>query len=138
MLCGCCVSVGVDRQGLTAFLVDEAASRYPTAITFHFNTNPTLDLTQRRVRFVSPDSNQRAGSPTELPYDLLVGADGAGSSVRATLEQGVGDVQVGLCCVGAGSYICGTSGYLLKKYLELQLQCPSAPGMPQPGSLTNR
>lgn len=89
-------AVGVDRQGLTAFLVDEAARRFPDAITFHFNVKPDLDLQQRRVRFVSRDSNQRAGSPLELPYDLLIGADGAGSSVRAALELTVPDVKVGV------------------------------------------
>jgi 2-polyprenyl-6-methoxyphenol hydroxylase-like FAD-dependent oxidoreductase len=79
---------------LTAFLVDEAARRFQESISFHFNVKPNLDLQQRRVRFVSRESNQRAGSPIELPYDLLVGADGAGSSVRAALEQTVPDVTV--------------------------------------------
>lgn len=79
---------------MTAFLVDEAARRFPESITFHFDVKPVLDLQQRRVRFVSHESNQRAGSPIELPYDLLVGADGAGSSVRAALEQTVPDVTV--------------------------------------------
>lgn len=92
--CACCCAVGVDRQGLTAFLVDEAARRFPESITFHFNVKPSLDLQQRSVCFVSHESNQRAGSPIELPYDLLVGADGAGSSVRAALEQTVPDVTV--------------------------------------------
>lgn len=87
-------TVGVDRQGLTAFLVDEAARRFPDAIDFHFDVKPDLDLQQRRVRFVSRESNQRTGSPMELPYDLLVGADGAGSSVRAALELTVPDVTV--------------------------------------------
>lgn len=87
-------SVGVDRQGLTAFLVDEAARRFPQAITFHFNANPDIDLQQRHVRFVSEGSNLQSGSPLELPYDLLVGADGAGSTVRAALEHNIQDVQV--------------------------------------------
>jgi 2-polyprenyl-6-methoxyphenol hydroxylase-like FAD-dependent oxidoreductase len=87
-------AVGVDRQGLTAFLVDEAARRFPDAITFHFDVKPDLDLQQRCVRFVSRESNQRTGSPMELSYDLLVGADGAGSSVRAALELTVPDVTV--------------------------------------------
>lgn len=87
-------AVGVDRQGLTAFLVDEATRRFPDSITFHFGVKPDLDLAQRVVRFVSQGSNQRPGSPLDVWYDLLVGADGAGSSVRAALEQEVADVTV--------------------------------------------
>jgi 2-polyprenyl-6-methoxyphenol hydroxylase-like FAD-dependent oxidoreductase len=93
--CCCLCTVGVDRQGLTAFLTDEAARRFPESITFHFGVKPDLDLAARRVRFVSQGSNQRAGSPLEVAYDLLVGADGAGSSVRAALEQeAAADVKV--------------------------------------------
>lgn len=96
-------AVGVDRQGLTAFLVDEATRRFPDSITFHFGVKPDLDLAQRVVRFVSQGSNQRPGSPLEVWYDLLVGADGAGSSVRAALEQEVADVTVrGGCHCGRG------------------------------------
>lgn len=87
-------AVGVDRQGLTAFLVDEATRRFPDSITFHFGVKPDLDLAQRRVRFVSQGSNQRSGSSLEVSYDALVGADGAGSSVRAALQQEVTDITV--------------------------------------------
>jgi 2-polyprenyl-6-methoxyphenol hydroxylase-like FAD-dependent oxidoreductase len=90
------LAVGVDRQGLAAFLVDEAARRYPNAITFHFDVKPELDLQQRTVRLTSGDSNAPSGSARELPYDLLVGADGAGSSVRAALEQAVQDISVSM------------------------------------------
>jgi hypothetical protein len=43
-------SVGVDRQGLSAFLVDEAAARFPDSITFHWHAAAaTLDLQARTV-----------------------------------------------------------------------------------------
>jgi 2-polyprenyl-6-methoxyphenol hydroxylase-like FAD-dependent oxidoreductase len=79
---------------LAAFLVDEAARRYPDAITFHFSVKPELNLQQRTVRLMSNDSNQLAGSSRELSYDLLVGADVAASSVRAALEHTVQDISV--------------------------------------------
>lgn len=33
-------AVGVDRQGLAAFLVNEASTRHPQGITFHWNAQP--------------------------------------------------------------------------------------------------
>lgn len=159
-LCTTPCTVGVDRQGLTAFLVDEATRRYSPpppaashnnteaeaeaeggttkgAITFHFNTTPHINLQQRRVSCVpaaaaetagvsSKDSSQeqqqrqhsaaaatatattpRPPPPSiELQYDLLVGADGAGSTVRTLLEQALPQhVQVDWtdgCVLGPG------------------------------------
>jgi hypothetical protein len=46
-----CNAVGVDRQGLAAFLVNEAYSRHPLDITFHWHAQPeAFDLKGRSVR----------------------------------------------------------------------------------------
>eukprot|EP00899_Mesostigma_viride_P025613 jgi/Mesvir1/6236/Mv00914-RA.1 len=48
-----------------------------------------IDLNKRTVTVVSKENGKEV--PKEVPYDLLVGADGANSVVRATLEKARSD-----------------------------------------------
>jgi ubiquitin carboxyl-terminal hydrolase 48 len=48
-----------------------------------------VDITQRQVSF-----SVAGGSRVQQQYDLLVGADGAGSEVRKALQQHYPDMQV--------------------------------------------
>jgi hypothetical protein len=46
-----CYAVGVDGQGLAAFLVNEAYARQPLDITFHWHAQPeAFDLQGRSLR----------------------------------------------------------------------------------------
>jgi kynurenine 3-monooxygenase len=71
------------RSGLAQYLINAARMAYPASINFDFNADlDTVDLVGKTARFKS------AASPSgykEEHYDLLVGADGAGSSVRGVL-----------------------------------------------------
>ncbi|KAG2438455.1 hypothetical protein HYH02_010910 [Chlamydomonas schloesseri] len=77
----------VDRVGLAADLLAEACRVYPDRIRFHFNAALTeLDLAARRVVFSLAQPNGGSTSTQEVcGYDLLVGADGASSGVRAAM-----------------------------------------------------
>jgi hypothetical protein len=56
-----CTAVGVDRQGLAAFLVNEASARHPEAISFHWHAQPeAFDLQTKTLRCQA--SSTEAGS----------------------------------------------------------------------------
>ncbi|KAF8058421.1 kmo [Scenedesmus sp. PABB004] len=104
-------AVGVDRQGLAAFLVAAAAARHPDAVSFHWGAAPdAIDLCARTLTWTrggAPDGAEQqqqqqqqqgqqdsaavddggggGGDGGTLAYDLLVGADGAGSAVRGAM-----------------------------------------------------
>ncbi|KAG2433664.1 hypothetical protein HXX76_008035 [Chlamydomonas incerta] len=77
----------VDRVGLAADLLAEARRVCPDRIRFHFNAALTeLDLAARRVVFSLSQPTSTSTSSKEVSgYDLLVGADGASSGVRAAM-----------------------------------------------------
>lgn len=65
-------------------MIKEAQRLFPNAIEFHFNAPiQKVDL-HRRLIYHGPPSEPDA---TQVPYDLLVGADGAGSVVRSALQR---------------------------------------------------
>ena len=83
-----CNTFTVDRGVLAGLLAHEATKRYPDGrIRIHFNALLTdLDLDARRASFSmqqSLDKDGQAGASSsgsvEAKYDLLIGADGAGS-----------------------------------------------------------
>jgi hypothetical protein len=91
-------------------LVAEAQRLHPGAITFHYeHALEGVDLASRRLRLARPPwaaSAAAAGQPAaagtaggaaellEVTYDLLLGADGAGSLVRAAMAQQLPGVRV--------------------------------------------
>lgn len=90
--------VGVDRQGLAAFLVNEASARHPQGITFHWHAQPAaFDLQAKTLTCQVGSSSTHTGTgsgPLELRYDLLIGADGSGSAVRDALAAALPDFKV--------------------------------------------
>lgn len=71
------------RDELALHVIREAQRLYPQAIHFHFNTSlQKVDLNRQMVHISTAGSDM-----TEVAYDLLVGADGAGSVVRSALQQ---------------------------------------------------
>lgn len=101
-------AVGVDRQGLAAFLVDQAQQQFPHAIAYHWHARPTaFDFKSKTVTCghtdglaisstVDGSSGSSGDLPAELSYDLLVGADGAASNVRAALVDAVPGMKVSM------------------------------------------
>lgn len=74
----------VDRASLAADVLDEAERLYP-GIKFSFESRlEGVDTAARTVTVCTADGQQ-----TTVPYDLLVGADGANSAVRAALAASV-------------------------------------------------
>ncbi|GFR39880.1 hypothetical protein Agub_g382 [Astrephomene gubernaculifera] len=77
-------NVTFSRSSLSQWLIDTARSRYPGRIAFHFQSAAErIDLAEKKVVF-SKTGGILAPS-REVAYDLLVGADGVGSPVRAAL-----------------------------------------------------
>lgn len=74
-------SIGFTRADLTQMLIDEARSRYPGLISFHFNSKlGSVDLDTQRVTFEAASSaasgGGEGGRARSFGYDLLIGADG--------------------------------------------------------------
>jgi hypothetical protein len=108
-----CNADGIDRLEVVRHLVAEAQRLHPGAITFHYeHAFEGVDLASRRLLLAQRPFSSAAGEPEaggdggellEVGYDLLLGADGAGSLVRAAMaQQGAGGVQVGLWLVATG------------------------------------
>lgn len=72
----------VDRDALVGGLTRLAQEQYPMRVRFHYQAEVQEVDTQKRVVTVASPAGAR-----EVPYDLLVGADGAGSGVRQVLED---------------------------------------------------
>lgn len=70
------------RDEIALCVINEAKRLHPNAIEFHFNTLIQKVNLDRQTVHVSTGSHV-----TEVPYDLLVGADGAASAVRSALQQ---------------------------------------------------
>jgi kynurenine 3-monooxygenase len=71
----------VSRAGLNLTLI-EAAAQYPAVRLFFDQRCTGLDLQQMTVELAGVD-----GSNRHEPFDVLIGADGAYSAVRATLQK---------------------------------------------------
>uniref|UniRef100_A0A383WAT6 FAD-binding domain-containing protein n=1 Tax=Tetradesmus obliquus TaxID=3088 RepID=A0A383WAT6_TETOB len=83
-------NVTFSRSSLAQYLIDQARQRYPSQITFHFDSACAgVNIEQRQVSF-----SAAGGGQVQRSYDLLVGADGAGSEVRRALQQHYPDMQV--------------------------------------------
>ena len=97
----------VSRAGLNRALV-EAADRFP-GVSFHFGRPCVgVDLATGRPEFVEPD-----GSRTIVEADLVIGADGASSAIRRSIQR-----QPGFDF---------SQSYLTHGYKELEIP-PSADG----------
>ncbi|KXZ43656.1 hypothetical protein GPECTOR_83g268 [Gonium pectorale] len=104
-----------DRSGLVADIVDAAERRYPGKVIFQFNTELVRAELKNRTAVVRPTRAAAAGTPAaaaaagpvpaeelaglsdderDEPYDLLVGADGADSTVRRILTAKVKDLKI--------------------------------------------
>lgn len=76
------VLYSVSRAGLNRLLV-EAAARYP-AVEMHFDHRCiSVDLEQSLLKMVAGDTQERK----EIPFHVVVGADGAYSAVRAAFQR---------------------------------------------------
>lgn len=70
----------VSRSGLNAFLLQEAEDR---GVPVHFERELVrADFEQMRLHFQGPD-----GAPTHIEAACVIGADGAGSGVRAAMAE---------------------------------------------------
>ncbi|KAF8072714.1 kmo [Scenedesmus sp. PABB004] len=77
------------RSSLAQYLIDQARAAFPTAIRFHFGAAlEGVDIAGRTAAFTGP------GGRVAARYDLLVGADGVGSAVRAALQGHFPDMTV--------------------------------------------
>lgn len=85
------VLYSVSRAGLNLLLI-EAAAAYP-AIRLNFNRRCWgVDLKARKVELSEEGKSADGGAndqrrPDSIPFELLIGADGAYSAVRATLQK---------------------------------------------------
>ncbi|KAF5842142.1 hypothetical protein DUNSADRAFT_9101 [Dunaliella salina] len=71
------------RSDLAQMLVDEARRRFPSQIKFHFGREASkINLAEKQVTLSAQDELDLV-----LSYDLLVGADGTGSRVRAAMQE---------------------------------------------------
>ena len=104
-LCVCRRADALDRLQVVRHLVAEAQRLHPDAITFHFeHAFEDADLSSRRLVLSrrpraspagsQPPAGDDGGELLEVGYDLLLGADGAGSRVRAAMAQQLPGVQV--------------------------------------------
>ncbi|GAX76027.1 hypothetical protein CEUSTIGMA_g3470.t1 [Chlamydomonas eustigma] len=100
-------NVTFSRSDLAQFLINEARSKYPDSIRFHFERGvEKVDLEKKQVTFssmsnpsaASAESNNEEGfqhSVTELiQYEMLIGADGAASAVRGALQSHIPGYKV--------------------------------------------
>lgn len=70
------LSLVLHRDLLTAYLIAEARERYPDKINFYFETQlEHLSMEDKQATFKSLAD----GSCSTVPYDFLIGADGANS-----------------------------------------------------------
>ncbi|EFJ50014.1 hypothetical protein VOLCADRAFT_117025 [Volvox carteri f. nagariensis] len=90
-----------DRSGLAADVIRAAEQRYPNTVRFHFNTELTRAELKNRVAGARPSTSEpadaadvNASAEIDVPYDLLVGADGLESTVRRILKAKVKDFGV--------------------------------------------
>jgi len=98
------------RSDLAQFLINEARSRYPRQIRFHFGMSvEMIDLVYKQAYMVPASDEGSRQSRTAIAYDLLVGADGAASQMRAELESADKDFKVDI----------SDSGREYKVYLNL-------------------
>ncbi|KAG2498634.1 hypothetical protein HYH03_003381 [Edaphochlamys debaryana] len=84
----------VDRSGMASDLIAEAEKRYPGKVTFHFGTELVRAELKNRNAVVKPAGAAAGEGEVEVSYDLLVGADGVGSTVRDILKAKVKDFRV--------------------------------------------
>lgn len=91
-------SVCFTRAALAQMLIDQAREKYPDSIRFHFNHDcKGVDVANKVVKFEQRHTNAMANecqSLVEIPYDLLIGADGVNSMVRASLQKALPDFCV--------------------------------------------
>jgi len=90
-------NVTFSRSGLAQYLIGQARQKYPDQIQFHFDS-PCLgiDPDKKEVTFGSgsnSSSSSTSGVVTQQ-HDLLVGADGIGSTVRGALQELYPDMTV--------------------------------------------
>jgi kynurenine 3-monooxygenase len=72
-----------ERNELIQALVQSIEALDGQRVQFHFGQEcKAVELDQRRLQFVGPEGQQHS-----VDYDLLFGADGAGSIVRRTLQS---------------------------------------------------
>ena len=78
------VNYSVPRDGLNRLLVNEAVLCDPVEVVFEQKCT-SIDFKNRQATFESS-----AGKATQEPFDLIIGADGAGSRVRRQLMDVTG------------------------------------------------
>ncbi|GAB4814409.1 hypothetical protein N2152v2_001455 [Parachlorella kessleri] len=89
----------VNRGLLAGALVQQCQQRHGDRVTFHFHSAlHSLDAQKGRATFSSatstPDGKANGSTePRQVDFDLLVGADGAGSAVRQALVQQDSDLK---------------------------------------------
>lgn len=72
----------VSRSGLTALLIEEAIEKY--GVSFFFNMScEGIDPENKFVRF----TNSESGDRIKESFDLIIGADGAFSAVRSSMQK---------------------------------------------------
>lgn len=124
-----------NRGVLAGALVAQCRARHPDAVSFHFGQELSAIDTANHIAFFRPSEAPAEGGPGSGPgasagaaapssgepasyrYDLLVGADGAGSVTRQLLQRYDPDLQVragvgGWRLVGGGWRAAGGQGGL--------------------------
>eukprot|EP00798_Chlamydomonas_sp_ICE-L_P016017 gene16017-22155_t len=88
-------NVTFSRSDLAQFLIDTAKARHPGKIEFHFEADvEAVDFEKNEIAF------QQGSSKVSASYDLLVGADGAGSKVRDSLASYIPGYEVEINSTG--------------------------------------
>lgn len=106
LLCRC-------RDLLTAYLVNEAQEQFPGKINFHFETQlDSLSLEGKTATFTSVAD----GQTHTLPFDIVIGADGANS-------------RCGTACAAVGLLVeCGAQWPQQQQHAEsVCAQCSQLP-----------
>ncbi|KAG2495591.1 hypothetical protein HYH03_006191 [Edaphochlamys debaryana] len=86
-------NVTFSRSSLAQWLIDTARQRYPGRILYYFNQSAEkVDFVSRKVKMATTGGFMSPGR--EAPFDLLVGADGVASPVRAALQGAWPDYSV--------------------------------------------
>ena len=84
----------VNRGLLAGALVQQCQQRYGDRVTFHFSSAlHSLDTQKGTATFRACDKESDRDT-IQVEFDLLVGADGAGSAVRQAVMQQDSDLQV--------------------------------------------